>query len=90
MIARVPQRIPRHRPRNLHRVSPQDIVSGHFDAGIRIEEHIEKDMIAVRVSGRLRPYVVGSPPTSHRIRRLKLWQTFRSTIAFGFAIRTAA
>lgn len=41
--------------------SPQDIVSGHFDAGIRIEEHIEKDMIAVRVSGRLRPYVVGSP-----------------------------
>jgi DNA-binding transcriptional LysR family regulator len=41
--------------------SPQDIVSGRFDAGIRIEEHIEKDMIAVRVSGRLRPYVVGSP-----------------------------
>ena len=30
--------------------SPQDIVSGRFDAGIRIEEHIEKDMIAVRVT----------------------------------------
>lgn len=41
--------------------SPQDIVSGRFDAGIRIEEHIDKDMIAVRVTGRLRPYVVGSP-----------------------------
>ncbi len=41
--------------------SPQDIVSGRFDAGIRIGEHIEKDMIALRVSGRLRPYLIGSP-----------------------------
>ena len=41
--------------------SPQDIVSGRFDAGIWIEDHIEKDMIAHRVSGRLRPYVIGSP-----------------------------
>ncbi len=41
--------------------SPQDIVSGRFDAGIWIEEHIEKDMIALRVTGRLRPFVIGSP-----------------------------
>jgi DNA-binding transcriptional LysR family regulator len=41
--------------------SPQDIVSGRFDAGIRIGEHIEKDMIALRVSGRLQPFLIASP-----------------------------
>ena len=41
--------------------APQDIVSGRFDAGVRIGEHIEKDMIALRSADRLRPYVIGSP-----------------------------
>ena len=41
--------------------APQDIVSGRFDAGIWIEERIEKDMIALRVTGRLRPFVIASP-----------------------------
>lgn len=38
-----------------------DIVAGHFDAGIRVDERLEKDMIAVRISEPLRFVVVGSP-----------------------------
>lgn len=39
---------------------PADIVAGGFDAGIQIGEHIQRDMIAVRVSLDLRLVVVGS------------------------------
>jgi len=38
-----------------------DIVAGRFDAGIRVGEQVEKDMIAVRVSADIRMAVVGSP-----------------------------
>ena len=38
-----------------------DIVSGRFDAGIRLGEHVEKDMIAVRIGPDLRLVVVASP-----------------------------
>ncbi|WP_349962437.1 LysR family transcriptional regulator [Rhizobium sp. ZPR3] len=38
-----------------------DIVSGRFDAGVRLGEQVEKDMIAVRVGPDLRLIVVGSP-----------------------------
>ena len=38
-----------------------DIVAGRFDAGIRVGEQIEKDMVAVRVSADIRMAVVGSP-----------------------------
>lgn len=38
-----------------------DLVSGGFDAGIRIGEYIEKDMIAVAVSPPLRWLVLGAP-----------------------------
>lgn len=37
-----------------------DIVAGGFDAGIHFGEYIEKDMIAVRVSGDHRAAIVGS------------------------------
>jgi DNA-binding transcriptional LysR family regulator len=40
---------------------PIDIVADGFDAGIRPGEVIDKDMIAVPVSGDIRVYVVGSP-----------------------------
>jgi DNA-binding transcriptional LysR family regulator len=40
---------------------PVDLVAGEFDAGIQIGEYIQRDMIAVRVSGDLRLVVVGSP-----------------------------
>jgi DNA-binding transcriptional LysR family regulator len=38
-----------------------DIVAGRFDAGIRVGEQVQKDMVAVRVSPDIRMAVVGSP-----------------------------
>jgi len=38
-----------------------DIVSGRFDAGVRLGEQVAKDMIAVRISPDWRMVVVGSP-----------------------------
>jgi DNA-binding transcriptional LysR family regulator len=38
-----------------------DIVAGRFDAGIRRGERLERDMIAVRVSGELRTVIVAAP-----------------------------
>jgi len=38
-----------------------DIVASRFDAGIRLGEQVQKDMIAVRVGPELRMAVVGSP-----------------------------
>jgi DNA-binding transcriptional LysR family regulator len=38
-----------------------DLVAGEFDAGIQLGEFIQKDMIAVRVTQKLRLAVVGSP-----------------------------
>jgi DNA-binding transcriptional LysR family regulator len=38
-----------------------DIVAGRFDAGIRLGEQVEKDMIAVRIGPDLRMAVIGSP-----------------------------
>jgi DNA-binding transcriptional LysR family regulator len=38
-----------------------DIVAGRFDAGIRLGEKVEQDMVAVRLGGDLEMLVVGSP-----------------------------
>jgi DNA-binding transcriptional LysR family regulator len=38
-----------------------DIVAGRYDAGIHLGEFVQKDMIAVRVTGRQRAAIVGSP-----------------------------
>jgi len=40
---------------------PVDLVAGEYDAGIQIGEFIQRDMIAVRVTGEMRLAVVGSP-----------------------------
>jgi DNA-binding transcriptional LysR family regulator len=39
----------------------RDIVRERFDAGIRIGEHIDRDMVAVRLGGALRATVVAAP-----------------------------
>ncbi|MGR6432326.1 LysR family transcriptional regulator [Rhizobium sp. PAMB 3174] len=39
----------------------EDIVENGFDAGLRLGEHLEADMIAVKASGPWRGIVVGSP-----------------------------
>ncbi|HEX8579107.1 MAG TPA: LysR family transcriptional regulator [Allosphingosinicella sp.] len=38
-----------------------DIVAGRYDAGIRIGEQVERDMIAVRIGPEIRMAVVGAP-----------------------------
>jgi DNA-binding transcriptional LysR family regulator len=38
-----------------------DIVAGRFDAGIRLGEQVQKDMVAIKVGPDLRMAVVGSP-----------------------------
>jgi DNA-binding transcriptional LysR family regulator len=40
---------------------PVDLVAGEFDAGIQLGEFIQKDMIAVPVTRKMRLAVVGSP-----------------------------
>lgn len=40
---------------------PVDLVAGEFDAGIQLGEYVQKDMIAVPVTPKLRLAVVGSP-----------------------------
>lgn len=39
----------------------KDIVATHFDAGVRLGEQVEKDMIAVRISPPIPMAIVGSP-----------------------------
>lgn len=39
----------------------RDIVASHFDAGVRLGEQVEKDMIAVRISPPIPMAIVGSP-----------------------------
>jgi len=38
-----------------------DIVAGGFDAGIRLSENVERDMVQVRLTGAFRFVVVGAP-----------------------------
>jgi DNA-binding transcriptional LysR family regulator len=38
-----------------------DIVARRFDAGIRLGDSVERDMVAIRVTGELRTAIVGSP-----------------------------
>jgi DNA-binding transcriptional LysR family regulator len=40
---------------------PVDLIAGGYDAGVQLGEFIQRDMIAVRVTGELRLAVVGSP-----------------------------
>lgn len=45
-----------------------DIVAGRFDAGIRVGEQLERDMIAVRVTNEVRPIIVASRHISRTAR----------------------
>ncbi|MCJ8159558.1 LysR family transcriptional regulator [Sphingomonas sp. LaA6.9] len=38
-----------------------DLAAEGFDAGVRLGEHVDKDMIAVRIAPDFRPAIVGSP-----------------------------
>lgn len=43
-----------------------DIVAERYDAGVRLGEHLAKDMIAVRISPEMRMAVVGAPTYFHQ------------------------
>ena len=44
-----------------HSNDPVDLIAGEYDAGVQLGEFIQRDMIAVRVTGDMRLAVVGSP-----------------------------
>lgn len=48
-----------------------DIVTDRFDAGVRLGEHIDRDMIAVRIGPDLRMIVVGAPSYLARNQAIK-------------------
>jgi DNA-binding transcriptional LysR family regulator len=66
---------------------PADLVAGQYDAGVQIGEFIQRDMIAVRVSGDVRLAVVGSPEyfRSHRVPRTPRDLRDHACIGFRFS-----
>lgn len=50
---------------------PRDIVANGYDAGIQLGEVIDRDMIAVPISGDLRLLVVGAPSYFERHKKPK-------------------
>lgn len=68
---------------------PVDLVSREYDAGIHLGEFIQRDMIAVRVTGEMRLAVVGSPQyfESHPIPRKPQDLKNHSCIGFRFSNR---
>lgn len=67
-----------------------DIVAEGFDAGVRLNEVIEKDMIAVPVSGGQRQVVVASPPISRASASPRIRATCPATGASAGAGRPAS
>jgi DNA-binding transcriptional LysR family regulator len=66
---------------------PADLVAGQYDAGVQIGEFIQRDMIAVQVSGDVRLAVVGSPEyfRSHKIPRTPRDLKDHACIGFRFS-----
>ncbi len=63
-----------------------DIVAAGYDAGVRLGEVIEKDMIAVPLTGQQRERVVASPPIWRRAARLNIPASWLRTGASGGAL----
>jgi DNA-binding transcriptional LysR family regulator len=66
---------------------PVDLVAGQYDAGVQLGEFIQRDMIAVQVTGEMRLAVVGSPQyfKSHNIPRKPQDLKEHSCIGFRFS-----
>lgn len=71
----------------------EDIVAKGFDAGLRLGEHLDADMIAVKASGEWRGAIVGSPsyfadnPPPHGPRDLIRHRCIRRRFASGLIYR---
>ena len=75
----------------------RDLVAGNFDAGIHLGEFVQRDMVAVRVTGEQRAAIVaagsdGAPlsPVSHGRQRVGLPMGVREARQAGHGIRVRA
>jgi DNA-binding transcriptional LysR family regulator len=66
-----------------------DIVAGRYDAGVRLGEHLAKDMIAVRIGPELRMTVVGAPSYFEKRSRPKKPQDLVDHSCINLRMQTA-
>lgn len=67
-----------------HSNDPVDLVAGGYDAGVQLGEFIQRDMIAVRVTGEMRLAVVGSPAYFESNPRPRHPQDLKDHACIGF------
>jgi DNA-binding transcriptional LysR family regulator len=65
-----------------------DLVAGRFDAGIRLGEHVERDMIAVRIAPDMRMAIVGTPAYFERRPRPETPQDLTQHECIGIRLPT--
>jgi DNA-binding transcriptional LysR family regulator len=65
-----------------------DLVAGRFDAGIRLGEHVERDMVAVRIAPDMRMAVVGTPAYFERHPRPETPQDLTQHECIGIRLPT--
>src|SRR3954471_20876333 len=66
-----------------------DIVVGRYDAGVRLGEHLAKDMVAVRIGPELRMTVVGAPSYFEKRSRRKKPQDLVEHTCINLRMQTA-
>lgn len=67
-----------------HSNDPVDLIAGEYDAGVQLGEFIQRDMIAVRVTGEMRLAVVGSPEYFESNPKPKHPQDLKEHACIGF------
>ena len=65
-----------------------DLVAGRFDAGIRLGEHVERDMVAVRIAPDVRMAIVGTPAYFERHPRPETPQDLTQHECIGIRLPT--
>ncbi|MEH2564350.1 LysR family transcriptional regulator [Bradyrhizobium sp. AZCC 2289] len=65
-----------------------DLVAGRFDAGIRLGEHVERDMVAVRIAPDMRMAIVGTPAYFERHPRPETPQDLTQHDCIGIRLPT--
>jgi DNA-binding transcriptional LysR family regulator len=65
-----------------------DLVAGRFDAGIRLGEHVERDMVAVRIAPDMRMAIVGTPAYFERHPRPETPQDLTQHECIGIRLPT--
>jgi DNA-binding transcriptional LysR family regulator len=67
-----------------HSNDPVDLIAGEYDAGVQLGEFIQRDMVAVRVTGEMRLAVVGSPEYFQSNPKPKHPQDLKDHACIGF------